>query len=48
MKKRFEKPRIEMIQFDAEDIITTSSDPSCPEKCHDVRWHCFVIGDQND
>ena len=26
--KKFEKPEIELVRFDAEDIITTSADPN--------------------
>ena len=52
MKNKFEKPRMEKIEFEAEDIIVTSggcnSDSKCPTNCSDVCTpHCFVVGDTN-
>ena len=42
MKKTFNKPEMELITFEAEDIITTSGtcspvcDTVCSEKCHNI------------
>lgn len=42
MKNKFEKPRIEKIEFEAEDIIVTSggcnSDSKCPTNCITVCY----------
>ena len=50
MKEKFEKPVMEKIKFEAEDIIVTSGegcsgDVRCPENCKRVCHHCFEIGD---
>lgn len=34
--KKFEKPEMEKVMFEAEDVIVTSGGPSCPPNCLDV------------
>lgn len=48
MKNRFEKPMMEKINFEAEDIIVTSggcsSDAKCPTNCmHVCSGDCLTV-----
>lgn len=45
-----EKPKMEVVQFEAEDIIVTST-PGCPEDCpsYNCASHiCNFVGCNND
>lgn len=34
--KKFEKPEMEKVMFEAEDVIVTSGGPTCSGNCSDV------------
>ncbi len=39
--KKFEKPEMEKVMFEAEDVIVTSGGSSCPANCpDDGTSHC--------
>lgn len=45
MKDKFEKPRLEIIKFDTDDVIQTSG---CHGFCKDVcAPDCIIIGDHH-